>query len=233
MKKLFILLLMFALLMGVDPVLAAGPMVKFSPSTGTYKNGEPFNVNIGVDSGTEKVQAIDIRVTFDANLVQVDSIDPLNNITFPGLTIDSKEISNDTGLFKFSLYNDASTFEGGAVTGDLVKVTFKPKAKGTIKVNFACVEGSTIDTNIFNILTNEVINCASNINGVYTITDGGTANPDPTAVPTIPPSNDNPDPTAAPTQSNELPQTGTVETTIGLIIFGIVSVLSSLALKFL
>jgi len=227
MKKLYCLMFFIFSFWMAKPVMAAGPMVKFVPSTGTYKNGEAFNVNIGIDSGTEKVQAIDIKVTFDANMVQVDSIDPLTNSTFPGFTIDSKEVHNDTGLFTFTLYNDASTFEGGAVTGDLVKVTLTPKATGTIKINFACADGSTLDTNIFNTLSNEVINCASNINGVYTITDGGNTNPNPTAVPTTASTS------TSTSTNNELPKTGSVETTVALMIVGFVSLLSSLALKFL
>lgn len=220
MKKIFILILTVAIFLTVSPVLAAGPMLKFVPSTGTYTKGESFKVNIGVDSGAEKVQALDVNATFDASKVELVSIDSLNNDTFRFVM--DKNIYNDTGKFTLSLYTESGSYEATVITGDLVTVTFLPKATGTVNVNFSCTDGSTIDSNINNSLAVDVINCASNINGVYTITDGGTANPDPTAVPTTPP-----------TANNELPKTGTVETTIGLLIFGFVSLLSSLALKFL
>jgi len=229
MKKIFSIIFVVAVFLTSRPVFATGPMLKFSPSTGTYKNGETFKINIGVDSGTEKAQGVDVWVTFDASKVEVDSIDPLVNDTFQFSM--EKFIHNDTG--KFEVWFTAATsgsYEGTVVTGDLATVTFRPKATGTVNVNFTCNEGSLIDSNIIRAETGDIINCASNINGVYTITDGGTANPDPTAVPTASPNN----PTAAPTSTNnELPKTGTVETTIGLIIFGVVSLLSSLALKFL
>jgi len=110
------------------------------------------------------------------------------------------------------------------VSGNLLNIKFKPKIAGTINIDFICTAGSDADSNIFDgTTTADMINCPSNINGVYTINDSGTSDPDPTAVPTQTPV----------TTGNELPKTGTVETTIGLIIFGIVSVLSSLALKFL
>jgi len=109
------------------------------------------------------------------------------------------------------------------VSGDLLKIKFKPKVAGTINIDFKCTAGSDADSNIFDgTTTADMISCPSNINGVYTITDGGISDPNPTAIPT-----------AIPTSGTELPKTGTVETTIGLMIFGIVSVLSSLALKFL
>jgi hypothetical protein len=68
----------------------------------------------------------------------------------------------------------------------------------------------------------DVINCSTNVNGVYTINTGGessTANP--TAIPVVE------------AGSSELPKTGNMGATVGLLVFGIVGVLSSIALRFL
>jgi hypothetical protein len=133
-----------------------------------------------------------------------------------------KNIYNDTGKFDISCTStDMGTYEATPLLGDLVVVTFRAKATGTVNVNFTCVAGSTIDSNIFNMSAVDVINCATNVNGVYTINAGGGGTTDPTATP-------------VPSGGDEvLPQTGGIGTTLGLLIFGIVGVLSSLALRFL
>lgn len=223
MKKIFCLVLAIFSLGMVGPVMAAGPMLKFVPSSGSYTNGSNFTVTIGVDSGIEKVQAVDVWATFDTAKLEVVSVIKATNPAFD-FNMGAANIDIAGGKFDvtFSSSAGAAAFEAKAVSGDLAVVTFKAKANGTANVNFTCTAGSYIDSNIFNISTNEVIDCPSNINGVYTITDGGTNNPNPTAVPT-----------AVPTTGTELPKTGTVETTIALMVFGFVSLLSSLALKFL
>lgn len=225
MKKIFCPILIAFLLLGVNPAFAAGPMLKFTPSSGTYTNGSTFTVKVGIDSGTEKTQAVDIWATFDSSKLEVVSIEQATN-TFNFL-FGGKNIYNDTGKFDISTFSsDQGTYEGTVLVGDLAVVTFKAKALGTAHVDFVCQSGSNIDSNIINMSGVDVINCASNINGIYTITDGGTSDPDPTAVPTnVPSSGDETD--------AELPKTGSVGTTIGLMIFGIVGVLSSLALRFL
>ena len=223
MKKIFCLILVVFCFWIVKPVMAAGPMLKFVPNTGSYSNGSSFSVTIAIDSGTEKVQAVDVWATFDTAKLEVLTVVKATNPAFD-FNMGAANINSAGGKFDitFSPSAGGAAFEATAVSGDLAVVTFKAKATGTANVNFACVAGSDIDSNIFNISTNDVIECASNINGSYTITDGGTSNPNPTAVPT-----------AVPVTGTELPKTGTVETTIALMIFGFVSLLSSLALKFL
>ncbi len=232
MKKLLCLMLFAFSFWIAKPVVAAGPMLKFVPSSGSYTNGNDFTITIGIDSGTEKVQAVDVWTTFDTAKLEVVSVIKAINPAFD-FNMGAANIDEAGGKFDitFSPSAGGATFEAKAVSGDLAVVTFKAKATGTANVNFTCAAGSTIDSNIFNISTNDVIDCTSNLNGSYTITDGGTSNPDPTATPTT--SSNTSNPTAVPTQASELPQTGRVETTVGLMIFGIVSVLSSLALKFL
>lgn len=227
MKKIFCLVLAIFSLGMIKPVMAAGPMLKLVPSSGSYTNGSNFTVTIGIDSGTEKVQAVDAWVTFDASKLEVISVIKATNPAFE-FNMGAANIDNPGGKFDVTFNPSAggAAFEATAVSGDLAVITFKAKTTGTANVNFTCTSGSYTDSNILNLATNEVIDCASNINGSYTITDGGSTNPSPTAVPTAVP-------TTSTTTNNELPKTGAVETTIALMIFGFVSLLSSLALKFL
>lgn len=225
MKKIFCLILIVFSLLAVKPAMAAGPMLKFSPSTGTYTNGDTFKVTIGVDSGTEKSQGVDAWATFDPSKLEVVSIETAASPAFSFAL--GKNIYNDTGKFDISCSStDMGTYQATTLQGDLVVVTFKAKSTGTVNVNFACTAGSSIDSNIFNMSASDVINCALNQNGTYTINAGG-GNTDPTATPTTGSS------TTTTTTSGELPQTGGVETTIGLMIFGLVGVLASMALRFL
>ena len=224
MKKIFCLILVVFCFWIVKPVMAAGPMLKFVPSSGSYANESDFTVTVAIDSGVEKVQAIDVWVNFDTAKLEVVKVVKAINPAFDFI-MGAANIDETGGKFDITFSPSASgaAFEATAVSGDLAVVTFKAKATGTANVNFTCVPGSTGDSNILNLATNDVIECASNINGSYTITDGGSSNPNPTKAPTVTPT----------VTGTELPKTGTVETTIALMIFGFVSLLSSLALKFL
>lgn len=221
MKKILTLILVVFSLLSVKPVMAVGPMLKFVPSTGSYTNGDTFKVTVAVDSGTEKSQAVDVWGTFDAAKLEIISIEAAATPAF-SFSLD-KGFDNTTGKFHANeISTDMSNYSPTVLNGDLVVITFKAKATGSASVNFSCTAGSTVDSNIANVSGSDVIDCASNINGVYTINAGGSTNP--TAAPTSADSS---------TGSEELPQTGGIGTTVGLIIFGLVGVLSSIALRFL
>lgn len=223
MKKIFAPILVVLSLFIVQPALAAGPLLKLSPSTGTYTNGSTFTVTMGVDSGTEKSQGVDAWMTFNSGLLEVQSIETASSPAFSFAL--GKNIYNDTGKFDISCSStDMSTYGATVLNGDLVVITFRAKSTGTANVNFSCTAGSTTDSNIFNMSAMDVINCASNVNGTYTI-DSSSGTTDPTATPTST--------TTTTSDDEELPQTGGVGTTVGLLIFGLVGVLSSLALRFL
>ncbi|MFA5026159.1 MAG: cohesin domain-containing protein [Candidatus Shapirobacteria bacterium] len=228
MKKIFCLSLILFSFLSVNPAMAAGPLLRFTPGSGTYSNGDTFKVNVGVDSGTEKSQGVDVWATFDSAKLEIVSIDPLDNASFKFAM--GKNIYNDTGKFDLSFISTVmGTYDATAITGDIATITFKTKSTGTANVNFTCQTGSTVDSNIFNMSANDVLDCSQNENGTYTINAGGGTTADPTATPV--PSNDNTGDTT--TGDEELPQTGSVGTTVGLLIFGIVGVLSSIALRFL
>jgi len=223
MKKIFCLTLLVFTLLSSKVVLAAGPLLKFSPSTGNYTKGSTFTVTIGVDSGTEKSQAVDAWVTFDSSKLEVESIDTASNPAF-SFTL-GKNIYNSSGKFDISLAStDMSTYNATVISGDLVTVTFKALSTGTVNVNFSCTSGLTTDSNIFNSASSDVIVCGSNVNGTYTITDSSSSSSSSSSTATS---------TPTPTTTSTLPSTGSVGTTIGLMVFAVVGVLSSLALRFL
>lgn len=203
----------------------AGPMLKLTSPTGSYENGSTFKVTIGVDSGTAKSMAVDAFMTFDASKLEVSSIDAVGTGTTAFVFSMGKNIFNADGKMdmSFNPTGDAVLSDSTAIKGDLAVITFKAKGTGTAEVKFTCTAGSTIDTNIFDTTGNDVIDCASSINGSYTITAGAGGS---TAVPTTVVNN-------VTTVPGELPRTGGFETTLGLMIFGIVGALAGVALKWL
>lgn len=230
MKKILALTLVALSFLTVKPVLAAGPLLKLTPSSGSLNVGNTITVVMGVDSGTEKSQGVDAWMTFNAGLLEVQSIETAPSPAFSFAL--GKNIYNDTGKFDISCTStDMSTYTATVLNGDLVTITFKAKSTGTANVNFNCTAGSTIDSNIFNMSALDVINCASNINGTYTINAGSST--DPTATPTTGTTTSTTTTTTTTSSDEELPQTGGIGTTLGLLIFGMVGVLSSLALRFL
>jgi len=219
MKKiLFILILVLCMGATASSAAVAGPMLKLSPSSGSFSNGSTFKVTVGVDSGTAKSMVVSVE-------------DPSS----PAFTFSmGKNIYNSDGKLdmSFNPSGDSVLGESVAIVGDLAVVTFRAKGAGTAAVNFTCQAGSTIDTNIFDNQGSDVIDCASNQNGSYTITDSG---PQPTSPPGATSTPVPPQATVTPNSGSgtELPQTGSVGTTIGLLIFGIVGLIAGTILKWL
>lgn len=235
MRKFFlVLVLVFFLEVGAvaSNAAIAGPMLKLSPASGSYSNGSTFKVTVGVDSGTAKSMAVDAFMTFDAGKLEVVSIEDPSSPAFT-FTM-GKNIYNSDGKLdmSFNPSGDSVLGESVVIVGDLAVVTFRAKGTGTAAVNFTCSSGSTIDTNIFDNQGADVIDCASNQNGSYTITDSG---PQPTSPPGATATPVPPQATVTPYggSGTELPQTGSVGTTIGLMIFGIAGLIAGTILKWL
>jgi hypothetical protein len=230
MKKIWPILTIFLVLFAVSTPRAveAGPLLKFSPTSGSYANGSNFTVILGIDSGTQKVFGADAWVTFDATKLEVVSIEKAANPAFSFSL--GKNIYNTTGKFDVNLSASGIDIpEATVASGELAVITFKAKSTGTASVTFNCVAGSLIDTNIFNTEAADVIDCASNQNASYTITASGSSTTNPTSTPV--PTNGAVSTTTQ--TSSELPRTGGVETTIGLVIFGLVGILAGSLLKWL
>ncbi len=236
MKKILLPLLFacFFLLTARD-ALAAGPLLKLTPSTKTYSNGETFNVVIGVDSNGLKSQAVDVWMSFDNAKLELLTVEKAANPVFK-YDLGDVSIDNAGGRFRTTfMQTDSNTFEIKALNGDLAVMTFKAKALGTAKVDFICTPGESTESNINDESFFDVINCAQNINGVYTIVAGSSNNDTPaTTTETPPTSSSETTPTNTNTNANtttELPKTGVVENTIMLMVVGVIGVLSSLALR--
>lgn len=248
MKKVVINFLVFVVVMflvaGSANATLAAPRLTLTPVTGSYTNGSTFTVSVGVNSDGEKSSAVDVWASFDKAKLEVVSI--VKSLNPPFAFDMTPRIDNTAGTFEFSCAStNMSAFEDTVINGELAVVTFKAKAIGTAALNFTCSPGSTVDSNIFNSDINDVISCSANSVGSYTIT-AGTSVTTPTPTTTVvttptPTTSTTTATTVTPTTSTAttttttttLPQTGGVSSTIGLIVFGAISLASALFLKFL
>lgn len=220
MKKIVLstLLILGLFLAGVVEARAASNFTLI-PSSGTYNVGDNFDVTIGIDSGTDKVYMADIFMVFDASKLQfVDAVSiPKDPPVFP-FTKGVNNTDNSAGTFNFSLGPVSSNSNEAAVAkGDLVKLTFKAKAVGTGTLSFNCTAGIDQDTNIVNESVTDVVNCASNQSGSYTIQAGDSGS---VSQPTSP--------VATPTNTpSALPKTGVLTPTVTLLVMGLVGIIAS------
>lgn len=218
-----------AFLLMATPVKAlAAPRFTFTPSTGNYTVGSNISVVVGAESDTEKVLAMDVLGSFDATKLELLSVEKVSQPAFD-FTYDSgaAKIQNDVGSFEVTLAPASSSlYDSATVSGPLLTLTFRAKAVGTAIVNLSCTQGNTRDTNIANQDGADVVSCADNQSGSYTITEGtGGGSSSPTATPVPAAGSDD--------TETELPRTGGFGPTMGLLIFGGVSLLSILLLGWL
>ncbi len=227
-KKIIIigLIVMGMLVSARGRVAQAAPHFTLSPATYSVSVGSTFVVDLGADSETQSIIAMDVVGTFDPVKLEVVSVEK-NNTTNFNFVFDTTTpiIQNTNGRFEVTLSpSSTSVYDAQVVKGSLLRVRFKAKAAGVASVNLSCQAGSVTDTNMFNQNSEDVVSCAANQSGSFTLTavggDGDVVS-DTTTVAT----------TAAPT--SELPQTGGIASTIGLVLFGTISVLGALMLRFL
>jgi len=218
----------------VSPVRAmAVPHFTLVPTSANETVGTNFVVTMGVDSDIEKVIGLDIQATFDAAKLEVVSIEKVASDTGYQFTYTAGQaiIHNDTGKFEVTLPSaDSSVYTGVVAKQELLKITFRPKAAGVATLNYVCTAGSVADTNIINQSGNDVVDCASNQSGSYTIVAGDGTTPTSTPMPT-PTSGGSSAPTAVPTTTSQLPETGGLENTIALLVLGISGMMASWYLK--
>lgn len=217
-----ILFLLFFIVCGKANFALAAPHFTFTPTSGSYGVGSNFSVILGVDSAAENMASADIVGTFDATRLEIVSIE---KVASPAFAFDYNSsttpiIHNDTGKFEITLNpSSSSTFDYKPANGPLLTINFRAKTAGTANLALTCQAGSVTDTNIINSSAVDVIDCPSNQSGSYTISPATGGESTTIITPKL--------------TTTQLPKTGSVGSTIGLIVFGAVSVMGALFLRFL
>lgn len=201
-----------------------------SPASGSYTVGQEFDVVVGITSGTSKVFAADIWATFDASKLEMKDVIAAFDSSVIKLNVNKTDssINNSTGVMKISVQNTESTIYESIVLNDqpILRITFVAKAAGTGSLNFSCSQGSVNDSNIIDAETYEdVVTCASNQSGSYTITGSSAGGDEGEATTTTTTTT-----TTAVSDDSELPQTGVIEYTLG---FGLLAIVFLVVSAFL
>lgn len=230
MRKFCLSLFLLVFLGGMFlPGSAEAANFTLKPASGSYTVGQEFDVVVGITSGTSKVFAADIWATFDASKLEMTNVVAAFDSSVLPLSVVKTDasINNSTGVMKISVQNSQSvSFESVPMSDQpILRITFKAKATGTASFLFTCSQGSVNDSNIIDADTYEdVIACASNQSGSYTITSstGGDEGVDSTTTTTTT--------STTVTGDTELPQTGVIEYTLG---FGLLALVLLVVSAFL
>jgi len=240
MKKVLVLIILLIVVVCAKATAAEAAYYTLTPTSGSFENGSDFSVVIGVDSQGVGIVAMDVVGSFDASKLQLDSIVKVEgSAVYNFLVFDNSasllQIDNGAGTFSITLNPVGSSVYQGAVAAEgFLRLNFSAKAVGVASVSFTCSQGSFLDSNVLDENSADVLACSSNQSGSYTITAGSGGGAAATAIPTPTSSSVGGDATAAtatPTQVAELPETGSVGSTVTLAVVGMMSVLGALVLK--
>jgi hypothetical protein len=214
MKKTALITILVLGLMCAQTVGAqAATKLTLTPASGTFTNGSNFTVTVGIDSGTDKVYTSDLWMVFDASKIEFVDAVAVGSPAFP-MQLGQKNFDNVAGTFNIALMPTSATTNLAEVAkGDLVTLTFKAKNTGTASLGFSCAAGNTSDTNVFSPDLADVVNCASNQSGSYTIQAGVGGETTVAATPTP--------------KASTLPKTGGFAPTLSLVVVGIIGMIAS------
>jgi len=191
----------------------AGPRLFFDPASGSYSNGSEFSVKVKIDTGNKEAMAADALVNFDKTKLTVSQVE--DGGFFSGFDYN---IENDNGRLTIYSFSEQA-LQARSGVGELATITFKATADGTAAVSFLCQAGSDTDSAIWDAQGNDLIDCAANGSGSYTIGNGGTAGPTNTPAPTSAPEAPTSAPEAPTPTASQLPETG-IETPLLITLLG-------------
>lgn len=164
-KRIFLLApvyLLGILVIGTRAVVA-GPRFYFEPASGNYNQGSDFSVTVKIDTGQKEAMAGDAVINFDSSRLTVVQV--TNGGFFSGFDYDVESGSGRLTIYAFS--EQALQTKSG--TGDLAVITFKVASGGTASVSFLCQAGNDTDSAIWDAQGNDLIDCAANGSGSYSL----------------------------------------------------------------
>lgn len=194
MKKFF-LVAIFLLAAFICPAFSSrveAGYFKLEPATSSVAVNQTFELSVIVDAGSERVNGADIYITYNAGLVEAQSVS--DGDFFP--RVSNKDITSGRVYIAAMVLDPASPKTG---SGTVARVTFKGLRDASGTISFDCGPSRLVkdDINATNILQ-----CSQNQVNSFTIGSGQITNP--TSTPTTPLST----PTIAPTA---LPRSGSFE----------------------
>lgn len=140
------------------PHKAHAAFLEFDPAEQKPKVGDTITAKVNIDAERDQVLSSDVRITYDAKLLQVTAID--NGSYF---SIAKKDFSKPGQIYIAGIIDTPGDFKTGK--GTIATITFKVLAAGTGVLDFVCEDGETAtDSNIAkNVLdVPDIIACEKN-----------------------------------------------------------------------
>lgn len=135
--KFLILLFLPIILFFTNPSHGNAASLSILPSQGTFNVGSTFDVQITLDTEGESVNALDLKLLFPPEIIQV--VTPTTGKSIVGIWTNLPNFNNQTGELSFQggIPNGINT-SGGLVSN----VTFRVRQTGNVVLKFA--EGSRV-----------------------------------------------------------------------------------------
>ena len=161
---------------------ASTQLVAFSlsPATQTIQASSSINVDIFLDGGSYNISAIDYKLLFDTDVLEIVSFQPSNTFNSE-LT---NQISNTAGNFHYAAVNFSQT---KVITGNAIPIgtlTLKGKPGGTV-ARSGTVRFDQVKANASG--QPAPLSIGDNVNGTYTVTQTPNTTPTDTPVPSLAP----------------------------------------------
>jgi len=177
-NKIFFSFVFFVALLFFGKIANAASL-NFSPSSGTHHVGDIFSVKVYVKSTDQAMNAVEGKVLFPVNLLQVVSVSDGSVIAIP--TPNEPAFSNVNGTVNFGGINMNSSYKGSK--GKVLIINFKAEATGTAKLSIT--NGSVLandgqGTEIISTTGNakfKLIKALSVVNKVTPLADSETVEP--------------------------------------------------------
>ncbi len=172
-----------------------------SPATVTKKVGDTFSLDITIDTGTNQVVAADIRVTYDPEKLEAQSI--TNSTVFPNI-LTSGIVSRGSASIAVGASDVRKPYRGiGTIAVVRFKTIQKTETPATVRLAQDTFVGG-LGENATNVLIGSTPT-------TITVTDDGTTTSADAPQSVTSPS---PSPTSSPTQTNTLLNTATAAATL-------------------
>jgi hypothetical protein len=107
--------------------------IAFLPETNTYRVGQAHLISATVDSGGEKINAIQIEVKYDPAAIRVENIDLDKSICDPNIVIE-RTIDNERGVLSVQCGTNPTGFAGR--DGNLMDIIVVPLRAGQFSLAF-------------------------------------------------------------------------------------------------
>lgn len=131
-----------------------GATFSVMPETGTYRVGEQFTVQLVLDSGSEMVNAVDVILRYDPQLLQVVDTAPDKDGTQVLLTeVFDQHAVNIVEGDTVKLAAGALSMYGIAGVNTIAEVTFQTLQPGPTFVNFTYYPPSHSDTDVMSAVS--------------------------------------------------------------------------------